>query len=127
MTQSIKNQLESFVHDWFSDIDKLVQPEVLLPRLDKKFEFNIYGVKLYGHEGFLSIYSGMQDNVQIESRHTASNVEVIQITEEIYQIKFDIALERYQYGHSTGRSESIEEWLVKVTGDKLIIINYAII
>lgn len=120
-------QLESFVHTWFSDLDQLKAPEVFLERLDENFEFNISGTKLFGHKGFLSIYSGMQKKSDFTAHHIASNVVSKQVSDRLYQIYFDIALEQHMANNIVSRSESVEEWLVKQENDKLIIMAYAII
>ncbi|TKG93980.1 hypothetical protein EYV94_14590 [Puteibacter caeruleilacunae] len=121
------SQLEEFVHAWFSDLDQLKESKVFLERLHEDFEFNIYGTKLYGHKGFLSIYRGMQAQSDTQAKHIASNVVVEQVTETLYQINFDIALEHSLDGGMTSRSESVEEWLIKVDAGRSIIMKYAII
>ncbi|NOU58296.1 hypothetical protein [Marinifilum caeruleilacunae] len=120
-------QLENFVHSWFADLDQLKAPEVFLERLDKNFEFNIYGSKLFGHKGFLSIYSGMQVKSDFTAHHIASNIVSKQVSGELFQINFDIALEQHIANNVVSRSESLEEWLVKKENEKLIIMTYAII
>ena len=127
MNERTKEQLQSFVQNWFSDLDQLKTSEVFLARLDENFEFDIYGTKLYGHRGFLSIYSGMQGKSHIDARHSATNIKIEQLTDTLYQINFDIALEHHQNGNRINRSESVEEWLVKQENGQLIIIKYAII
>ena len=120
-------RLENFVHDWFSDLDELKPAKLFLERLDPDFEFDIYGTKLYGHSGFLSIYSGMQANKSSKARHMASVFQFEELEKGLFQINFHIALETQHPNGDKSLSESEEEWQVKEIDTKLIIQKYAII
>ncbi|CAM1343424.1 hypothetical protein [Tenacibaculum amylolyticum] len=119
---------EDFVHQWFSDLDELKETELFLHRLDKHFEFDIYGTKLQGHQGFISIYESMLVQNNKKAKHIASNIMVKQIDKQLFEICFDIALEeKNPDGIIKFRSESIEKWLIQKKTKQLIILKYAII
>lgn len=105
--------VSDFVHEWFADLDELKPSEQFWERITEDFLFDIYGNVLYGHRGFLSVYASMQKNSEVVSRHTATNIQLIEDTDEEVKVRFDIALEQHHPSGRISSSESEEEWVLR--------------